>query len=542
MENNGISRRNLLKTGAVAAGVFCVGGAAGFADARTVAMGEVKKWDFTTDIIVIGYGAAGANAALAGGASGKNVILLEKAPSQGGNSGVNLGGIILPKTYEDAVKLYTAYSFDVCSKEEIEGFARQMIQVPEYLKSLGFELRYADRKPSFPNMVPDMFLTGTVLNPTGVAALQAFREMIDKDKKITTMFNTPAKALVQTDKGEIIGVKAVKDGKEIFIKARNGVILSCGGYENNKKMIANYNYPGLGEYIFPCGTPYNTGDGISMGIAAGAQLWHFPSLEWASFCCLDASKKFGVAVPTPFFGLYGKNYIYVNKFGKRFMKDNQWLMHTKEPINALNFSNGGADMGSAGGASEFINMPPWLVFDEATRKRGPICANKKDTKDTRGGHYYYSVVHDMYDWSEDNMAEVEKGWVLKADSISELAKKMNVDATTLEETVKKYNGYCEAGVDPEFGRAKKDMKPIAEGPFYAMKCGIAMINTQGGPKRNAANQVLDTEDNPIPRLYSAGELGSFFGFLYQGANNFAEAIITGKNAAEALAASKPHKY
>ena len=63
------------------------------------------------------------------------------------------------------------------------------------------------------------------------------------------------------------------------------------------------------------------------------------------------------------------------------------------------------------------------------------------------------------------------------------------------------------------------MTKIEVGPFYAMELVPAMVNTQGGPRRNINCEVLDLNDNPIPHLYSAGELGSFFSDNYQGGGN-----------------------
>lgn len=530
-----IKRRTLLKNTAAFSGLASLG-----LFSSKPANAEDQSYDTAADMVVIGCGAAGANAAITGARQGMTVIVLEKAPHVGGNSGVNLGGFILPKTREDAIKLYRAYSYDVVTQADIEGFADLMVSVPEYMKSLGFDkLKYRDRNPTFPNLAGPMKLTGTVFFPTGKGGMKEFKHLMDQEKNILTMTNTPAKEILKNCGGEVVGVVAEKEGRPLRIKARKGVVLCCGGYENNKNMIANFNYPGIAEYIFPCGTPYNTGDGVKMSMAAGADQWHFPSLEWSGFCCLDASKEVGVAVPLPFFGLYGKSYIYVNDAGNRFMKDTQWLMHTKEPINAINFNNGGAGMEGKARATGFLNLPPWLVFDEATRKKGPICANTQDTTETRGDLYWYSVVHNLWNWSQDNQKEIEKGWILKADTIEELAKKMGVSAENLSRTVKVYNQYCEEGEDQEFGREKKNLVPLKEGPYYAMRVGLAMINTQGGPKRNGKQEILAPNGKPIPRLYGAGELGSFFGFLYQGASNYPEAIITGHNAALQIAKLKP---
>ena len=82
--------------------------------------------------------------------------------------------------------------------------------------------------------------------------------------------------------------------------------------------------------------------------------------------------------------------------------------------------------------------------------------------------------------------------------------------------------------------------PLDEtGPYYAIKLYPTLLNTQGGPKKNVNGQVMDVNNNPIPRLYAAGELGSMWGNIYQGACNNAECIVFGRLAGRAAAAEKP---
>jgi predicted oxidoreductase len=83
------------------------------------------------------------------------------------------------------------------------------------------------------------------------------------------------------------------------------------------------------------------------------------------------------------------------------------------------------------------------------------------------------------------------------------------------------------------------MAPIKNPPYYAMELAPAFVNTLGGPRHNHHAQVLDTNKKPIPRLYSAGELGSIFSYHYQGAGNFGECIAFGRIAGEHAAAEKP---
>ncbi len=84
----------------------------------------------------------------------------------------------------------------------------------------------------------------------------------------------------------------------------------------------------------------------------------------------------------------------------------------------------------------------------------------------------------------------------------------SIDPPGLEQTVARYNGFCRRGVDEEFGRDEKRLTPIDKPPFYALECVVNLINTQGGPRRNAKSQVLDPYGNPIPSLYAVGEFGS----------------------------------
>ena len=103
-----------------------------------------------------------------------------------------------------------------------------------------------------------------------------------------------------------------------------------------------------------------------------------------------------------------------------------------------------------------------------------------------------------------------------------------MDAAGLVETVNKYNQCCAAGEDPDFGRLSETLIPIKTPPFYAMELTIGNINTNGGPVHNKASQTLDRDGKPIPRLYSAGELGSIFGFLYNSGHNLPEALAFGR--------------
>ena len=90
---------------------------------------------------------------------------------------------------------------------------------------------------------------------------------------IQVLYETPGKALIQHDiTKHILGVRADQHGRPITISARRGVVLTCGGFENNQEMIRNY-LSGV-PYCYTSGSPYNEGDGITMALSVGADLWH----------------------------------------------------------------------------------------------------------------------------------------------------------------------------------------------------------------------------------------------------------------------------
>ena len=139
----------------------------------------------------------------------------------------------------------------------------------------------------------------------------------------------------------------------------------------------------------------------------------------------------------------------------------------------------------------------------------------------------------LYQWSKDNGAEIEKGWIRTARTVRELAGLIGVPPNNLEDTVATYNRYCDRGLDPDFGRGSSDLIPLEHPPYYAVEIWPGGANTQGGPRRSAKAEVLNLDGEPIPGLYSAGELGSIYGMLYPaGGGNLGECIAFGRIAGE----------
>lgn len=442
--------------------------------------------------------------------------------------GVCAGAMLIPANIKEAVAYYRALSFGTVDEDIVRVFAEAMVGIPDLLTHLGAEFEIQQGAPSyFPTLLPGN-LQRIQFRPTGKGGFQFLNDLV-RGKGIEVLLNTSALKLIQDSQTrEVLGLKAKKDGKEINLRARKGVILACGGYEYNPAMLANFNFPGATGYMFPWGTPGNTGDGIQIASEAGAALWHMASIEWGPFCARKPSLEFGTAVGCGVgISRPEASFIFVNRSGKRFMAESTSLVHRKAPLEILSFDHESA---------EYRNLPAYMIFDESHRSRGPIATTTAQFERMWGGPVGYSMVHKLHEWSGDNQVEIEKSWVIKADTIAELAGKIDADPAALEETVREFNLLSRNKQDTQFGRTENTLAPLAAPPYYTIELALTLVNTQGGPKHNVECQVLDFDDKPIPRLYAAGELGSFFGFLYQGGSNYPEAWAFGQIAGRKAAA------
>lgn len=168
-------------------------------------------------------------------------------------------------------------------------------------------------------------------------------------------------------------------------------------------------------------------------------------------------------------------------------------------------------------------LPGYLVFDERTRKGAPIVT---ETGTSFNG---------SFPWSRDNSEEVRRGWITQAGDIGELAHALGLPAPALQATLEAFNAAAVSGHDA-LGRRPELMRPL-EPPFYGIAIWPVLLNTQGGPRRDEHARVINAFGQPIPGLYSAGELGSIWGPLYPGAGNVCECIVYGRIAGRNAAAS-----
>ncbi len=478
--------------------------AAGLADTFE----STVDWDAEYDVVVVGFGAAGATAATAAADEGAKVLLLEKAPEAlaGGNSRVCMQWMayVAPEDHDSAVTYMKALRGDFLTPTD------EMIEM--YISGLTDNLAWMtdvlhmDNPQNKGNVeFPMMPGAGSIQTVTGNGARGGDAYMYFKMKdavaeragSIDVWYSSPARHLIQDkETGIVHGVQAEADGRKVNIHARGGVVLCTGGFENNRQMMQDNgmkaNLVSLGNALF------NTGDGILMAQEAGARLWHMANMVYAD---IDFRYPQGVQVFGSQRGIAAKGVIMVGNDGTRFMNEADKSHHGKSHFHG-----------------DIVQTPftskVWAVMDQEIIDMGRI--------------------HGQF--SEDNSEEIESGWILKADTLAELAEMIGVPAENLQKTIDLNNEMVDRGEDILFGRDVKTMKKFSEGPFYAIEMVPAVVNTQGGPERNTEAQIIGLDGNPIPHLYEAGEMGDVWSNCYQASCNIGGGMafgrVAGRNAAK----------
>ena len=482
-----------------------------------------SNWDTEAEVVIVGFGGAGAAASITASDLGAKVIILEKAPQgrHGGNTKVAAQGYLNPDSIEGAVAYLTAMCgpYEV-PEDMVQVWAEEVCQNNEWISSIGgdpqeHQFQVGIEYPELPGSESThKFHHGDIL---GYSETWKFFDQAVQERPIEILYETPGKELIQNDiTKEIIGVKAIRDGKPYYVKATKGVILTCGGFENNQEMIRNY-LPGI-PYCYTNGSPYNEGDGITMAMTVGAELWHMNNFAGPSFALKVDEFPTSFSMQALHFSKETPGgMIVIGSNGGRFWDEKYKTHHGKVKNNGV-------------WAPLTAPCPLYMIFDHTLLTSGPLY-------DKTPSHGWNQMV-DQYDWSDSNEAELAKGWIKKADSIEDLADQINHDPAVLQDTINKWNYSCELGEDIEYGR-KLMLNPLVTAPFYAVELSPAMLNTQGGPRRNIKAQIIRPDGSPIPRLYSSGELGSIYSYLYQGTGNIGECFAFGRIAARNAVADNP---
>lgn len=559
------NRRNFLKFASVGA----VGLASGSMMQASVA--SPRKWDVVTDVIVLGYGAAGAATAITAADNGCQVVIVERQPEKTCRPNSRMSGGIFhcPDKTADrkALKQYAQAMF---SGENIPGklegeqpeFSEELAEAwAEYTPKLLDWLREQDPAikghatagykgaafPDFPgakdcayqvyrasylDRIPPVCAYGKPKLETsnGEAFWQCLVTGVTRRKSIRVMFELKGEHLIKNDNGEVIGMTAIdKEGKTVNLKCRKAVVLCSGGYEYSKQMRQAFlEGPGVEGWAF-YGTLYNEGDGIRMGQEVGAGLQKVGKA--AARLIMPAPERFNgmrIGMESPSVG--SGHSIVVNAYGKRYGAENKI---TDDPSRYFFYKEGvHFDINRL----EYPNSPSWMIFDEKLRTSRSIVALNMST-----------AGYGFVDWgAADNSDAIRKGWILKGDTVEELGEKIakvqenggRMDPKVLAETVQRYNKFCAEKKDADFGRKLKSLQPVDQGPFYAVPLVAGGPNTKGGLACNGKREVLDWTFKPIPRLYAVGEIASALKYVYQGGGNLTECVVFGQVAGKNVAKLK----
>lgn len=563
------NRRDFLKTsltGAVAGLTLPAAFSASAAQANSTLP---KKWDLEADVVVLGFGGAGATTAIVAAQNGASVVVLEKNPEDAHISNTRMSGGIFHCPFKDGdPKALKAYAKAMFSGENIPW--KEEGEIPEY--SDGLAQLWADLSPSnleFMQSLDPEFIGGSqpgfdkasfpdfpgakdsrynAYRATYTKRMKNFNQVSYKQPKAETssgeafwlclaegvkkqgdkirvVWEAPANELLKNAKGEIVGAVAQHKGKKLFVRARKAVVLCTGGYEYSPAMRSAFlEGPGKNGWAF-YGTTSNTGDGIAMGMAVGAGLQKVG--KSAARVIVPTQVTFNglrLGSITPSVG--SPNSFVVDNFGKRYEAE------TKVTDNPSRHFFYKAAVQFDITSLSYPRTPSWMIFDETLRASKPLV-----------GLGISVVGYGLVDWDKDNLKAIESGLILKADTIEELAEKIRnhpenksrMVPENLVETVKRFNQFCDDKKDADFGRRAATLGKVEKGPFYAMPLVAGGPNTKGGLLANADRQVLTWEGEPIPHLYCVGEIASALKFVYQGGGNLTECLVYGRHCGKLVA-------
>ena len=499
------------------------------------------------DVIVVGFGFAGAVAAIEAHDKGARVLLIEKMPDPGGISICAGGGLRYGTDAQAAYSYVKATNGGRTPDDVVRAFAEGIGQLKAYLESLarplGATVEEIHRKANYPfpgfeslsfvqiKEVPGFdgerdypHVHGT-RNSRGTQLFKVLHENI-KRRGIETRLATPALRLIVSAAGEARGLW-VQDGVSAApraIGARRGVVLACGGFEYGHELQRQY---WQGGQAYSAAFRGNTGDHIRMAQDLGATLWHLWHFHGTyGFRHTDPAFPFGIRVkrlpdwtPGATQPSVPMSWILLDKQGRRFM--NEYPPYFQDtgarPLELVDTVR-----------QVPAYKPAFLVVDDEGRQRYPL------------GHVVFNDREaPPYVWSSDNLGEVERGILKVAHSTEELAALIGADPAALAASLARWNAACEQGSDEEYGRPPSSMLPIRKPPFFVGEVWPVVSNTQGGVAHDARQRVLDGYGAAIPRLYVAGEAGSLWGDLYLVGGNLAECFVSGRIAAAEASAAAP---
>ncbi len=443
-----------------------------------------------TDVIVIGGGAAGWSAALAAAETGASVVLLEKLAESGGSSALSGGCLAFAGTdlqaaagvtdspdllYRDLVEVGQGIN----DPQLVRTYCDAQLDTCDWLRGAGVRFSPVIETASGQS-VPRVH---TVDPADMVRTLKAAAEATGR---VEYRANAPVAALECDADGKVRGVR-LADGS--WLRTDKGVVLASGGFAKNHELLMHY-APHYAEAVFVAGAGSH-GDGLRMGLELGADLRDMDYVK-GTFGKHPTDETNDHSLQAVY-----KGAIAVNQDGQRFVNE------------SISYKL----LGDA------VMAQPW--------------------------HTGYQIMDQgMFDTGDDRVRildfgrRLEEGLFYVADTLEELAVQIEIEPEVLVATVTRYNGYVDAGHDPEFGRTNLvhkhgELRRIETGPFYAYPSTAVVFGTYCGLRIDSCARVLRADGSAIPGLFAAGEVtGGFHGAAYMTGSALGKAVVFGRIAGD----------
>ncbi|WP_375307221.1 FAD-dependent oxidoreductase [Bradyrhizobium sp. A11] len=377
------------------------------------------------------------------------------------------------------------------------GSGKEIIHFMRVTKSLTSAVYVAKR---LSRHLMDVLRYGRGMTLTNGNALAGRLAKSALDLKIPMWLSSPVRELT-VENGTVTGAIVSREGREVRVRARQGVVLACGGFphdvERRRKMFPHA--PTGNEHFSP-GPTGNTGDGLRLAERAGGHVEdRLPNAAAWVPVSLTTRKDGSKGVMPHFIDRAKPGVIAVMRDGRRFANEgNSYHDFVQAMVKA---------------AKPGEEIAAFLVCDHKTlRKYGLGCVPPFPMP---LGHH------------------LKTGYLMRGDTLEALAAKAGIDATSFVETVRQFNATAPLGHDAAFGKGSKAynryqgdalhgpnpcVAPIGNGPFYAIKMVIGDLGTYAGIVTDENARALDAEGRVIPGLYAAGnDMASIMGGNYPGA-------------------------
>ena len=512
---SGLSRRSFVTGAALGAATLATTGAGAALASEKSASADgatstaADAWDAEYDVIVCGGGGAGLTAAYAALEAGAaRVLVLEKAEACGGTTATAEGAIQAAGTSWQKelgavnVEADTADNHYAFWMQAGEGFVE-----PELVRCMAdnaadnlqwmadsFGITYSKVFGCYPAPYTDLrvmadriHLIADAADPTktGGAVWTANAQAAVETAGGEIQTGVAAASLVRDASGAITGV-VTADGTRLGAKA---VVLAMSGIEHNEALAKRYNpqqYWDLKtQNVATAAT--DTGDGIVMGIDAGAEVGRFGGAVDLLLQTWSYTNNTNPEIP----------YLLVNQRGVRFVReDTTYAFHCRAIYNACIQEGGFDDEACTTGAC-------WMVMD--SKITGVAQA----------------------DWSDPEKLQtaLDDGSMVSGETVEELSKVMGIDPAVLTRTVDTWNSDITSGIDPVWRRMVQ-LTPLDEPPFYAWKTVNTNIGSIGGLKIDVNAQVIGRDGAPIAGLYAAGtNAGGWLGPYYPGSGTCLQGVL-----------------